>query len=99
RILRDVASRGIPVLVVSSDGIELEGLCDRVIVLSRGQAVAELAGEQVTEEEIARRIVTATTQRRRGAHDLRSRAERLRSFARGDYAPSAIVALVIVLLA
>jgi len=98
RILRDVAARGIPVLVVSSDGLELEGLCDRVIVLSRGQAVAELAGEQVTEEEIARRIVTATTHRRASA-DLRSRAERLRSFARGDYAPSAIVALVIVLLA
>jgi ribose transport system ATP-binding protein len=98
RILRDVASRGIPVLVVSSDGLELEGLCDRVIVLSRGQAVAELAGEQVTEEEIARRIVTATTHRRASA-DVRSRAERLRSFARGDYAPSAIVGLVIVLLA
>jgi ribose transport system ATP-binding protein len=98
RILRDVASRGIPVLVVSSDGLELAGLCDRVIVLSRGQAVAELAGEQVTEEEIARRIVTATTHRRASA-DLRSRAERLRSFARGDYAPSAIVGLVIVLLA
>jgi ribose/xylose/arabinose/galactoside ABC-type transport system permease subunit len=99
RILRDVAASGIPVLVVSSDGLELEGLCDRVIVLSRGQAVAELAGEQVTEEEIARRIVTATTHRRAAASDLRSRAERLRSFARGDYAPSAIVALVIVLLA
>jgi ribose transport system ATP-binding protein len=99
RILRDVAAQGIPVLVVSSDGLELEGLCDRVIVLSRGQAVAELAGEQVTEEEIARRIVTATTHRRSSGSDARSRAERLRSFARGDYAPSAIVALVIVLLA
>jgi ribose transport system ATP-binding protein len=99
RILRDVAERGIPVLVVSSDGLELEGLCDRVIVVSRGQAVAELSGEQVTEEEIARRMVTATTHRRAAADETRSRADRLRGFARGDYAPSAIVALVIVLLA
>jgi ribose transport system ATP-binding protein len=99
RILREVAERGIPVVVVSSDGLELEGLCDRVVVLSRGQVVAELSGDEVGEEEIARHIVTATTHRRSAAAVLRSRADRARGFLRGDYAPSAIVALVIVALA
>jgi len=32
RILREIAGRGVPVLIVSSDWLELEGLCDRVIV-------------------------------------------------------------------
>ena len=34
-----------PVVVASSDALELEGLCDRVIVMSRGQAVATLEGD------------------------------------------------------
>src|SRR4029077_12543074 len=37
RILREVADRGTPVVIVSSDMLELEGLCDRVMVFSRGQ--------------------------------------------------------------
>src|SRR5206468_10312592 len=42
RILREVSARGVPVVVSSSDTLELEGLCDRVIVMSRGHAVASL---------------------------------------------------------
>ena len=41
RVLREVADSGIPVLIVSSDGLELEGLCDRVVIFSRGQVVGE----------------------------------------------------------
>ena len=37
RILREVSDAGVPVVVASSDAKELEGLCDRVIVMSRGQ--------------------------------------------------------------
>ena len=36
RILREVALEGVPVVVASSDAKELEGLCDRVVVMSRG---------------------------------------------------------------
>jgi ribose transport system ATP-binding protein len=50
RILREIASDGVPVVVGSSDTKELEGLCDRVIVMSRGQAVATFEGDEVTEE-------------------------------------------------
>src|SRR5260370_10314754 len=43
-MLRDSAERGLAVALVSSDASELAGLCDRVIVASRGVIVAELAG-------------------------------------------------------
>ena len=100
RILREVAARGVPVLVVSSDSLELEGLCDRVVVFSRGQTVATLEGEQVTEEAMARAMVTATAHRKDAGASARAgeRMARLRSFAKGDYAPSVILALVIFLL-
>jgi ribose transport system ATP-binding protein len=106
RILRQVADRGIPVLVVSSDGLELEGLCDRVFVFSRGQVIAELAGDDVTEEKIGHAIVTATTHRRaqestrralgRAGERGRALRFRLRHFATGDYAPSLVLLAVIV---
>ena len=64
RILREVAARGVPVVVASSDTIELEGLCDRVIVMSRGQAVATLEGDAVTEERIVHAAISTTTHTR-----------------------------------
>ena len=63
RILREVSARGVPVVVVSSDALELEGLCDRVIVMSRGQAVATLEGDAVTEERIVHAAISATRTR------------------------------------
>ncbi|HZS92075.1 MAG TPA: sugar ABC transporter ATP-binding protein [Chloroflexota bacterium] len=64
RILREAANSGIPVLVVSSDTLELEGLCDRIVVFSRGHIIGELSGADITEEKIAQSIITATTHRR-----------------------------------
>jgi ribose transport system ATP-binding protein len=61
RILRAAANRGIPILVVSSDALELEGLCDRVIVFSRGYVISQLRGADVTEEKMAQAIISATT--------------------------------------
>jgi len=101
--LREIAQQGIPVVVVSSDSLELEGLCDRIVVFSRGQIVGQLTDEQVSEEQIARSIVTANTHREEAAERRVDAAgkpswrNRLGSFARGDFAPSAILALVIVL--
>jgi ribose transport system ATP-binding protein len=104
RILREIAESGVPVLIASSDGLELEGLCDRVVVFSRGSVVGELAGERVSEEQIARTIVTATTHRRDAerapeAKPGRLRSVRVRQFLGGDYLPSLVLAAVIVLLA
>jgi ribose transport system ATP-binding protein len=102
-IMRDVAASGVPVVVVSSDAKELEGLCDRVVVFSRGHLVAELTGADVTEDRITGTVVGATTLRAGGKEGPRrprpgSPASRLRHLARGDYAPSTILAVVIALL-
>ena len=74
RILRETANTGIPVLIVSSDALELEGLCDRVLVFSRGHLISELSGGDVTEEKMAQAIITATTYRSELAASGRRRA-------------------------
>jgi ribose transport system ATP-binding protein len=58
--LRQLANKGIAVVVASSDGVELEGLCDRVIVMARGAVACELKGEQVSDAEITRANLTAS---------------------------------------
>jgi ribose transport system ATP-binding protein len=97
RILREIAARDVPVVVGSSDTKELEGLCDRVIVMSRGHAVATLEGDQVTEEKIVQAEISATTHTTQRMTDrIRRRAKILR-FVEGDYAP--VIVLGIVMLA
>jgi ribose transport system ATP-binding protein len=102
RILREVASSGTPIVIVSSDIVELEGLCDRVVVFSRGQVVGELSGAEVTEEKIGRTMVTATAHRLTKASEAASRAtvqrKRFRKFLAGDYVPSLVLATLILLL-
>lgn len=72
RILRDLAPNGTLVVIVSSDIVELEGLCDRALVFSRGQVVGELAGDEVSETGIGRMMINATTLRRTdGAEPVR----------------------------
>jgi ribose transport system ATP-binding protein len=51
-MLRDSARRGLAVALVSSDASELAGLCDRILVVSRGVIVDELPGDTATEERI-----------------------------------------------
>jgi ribose transport system ATP-binding protein len=98
RILREVAEDGTPVIVNSSDAKELEGLCDRVIVMSRGHVVKELAGEEVTEERIVSAAVSATAHSSKGEGAKVVRSSRLKRFLQGDYSPVLILALVIVVL-
>lgn len=52
RFLRAIADAGSAVVVVSSDASELAGLCDRILVMSRGRITSELAGIGATEESI-----------------------------------------------
>lgn len=102
QILRDVSQSGIPVIIASSDAKELEGLCDTVYVLSRGHVVSELRGDAITEENMISAAVTSTTQvvdlrkadeeeKKRKRNSFSAKAWR---FARGDYAPSALLFLV-----
>lgn len=52
RMLRESAKRGKAVVMVSSDASELAGLCDRIVVLSRGEVTAELDGPGASEEKV-----------------------------------------------
>jgi ribose transport system ATP-binding protein len=98
RILREVADRGVPVVIASSDAIELQGLCDRVIVMSRGQAVATLEGGAVNEERIVHAAISATMHSAQQATRPQSGLSRLARFIEGDYAPVAVLALVMLAL-
>ena len=106
RILRQVADAGAGVVIVSSDTRELEGLCDRVVVFSSGQVVAELRGEQVTEDAIAHAMLTSTRRRSQADRPAASRrGHRSRpgpgcaALARGDYASAGVLAVAIIALA
>ncbi len=55
--LRAKAEEGTAVLVKSSDPIELSGLCDRVVVMSRGRIVDEIPKSELGERRIISAIV------------------------------------------
>ena len=73
RILREVSNSGTPVVVNSSDAAELEGLCDQVIVMSRGRVVETLSGQDVVEARIVAAAVSAVTHRDAGESALADR--------------------------
>ena len=52
RLLGEAASRGVGVLLASSEPAELIGVCDRVVVLRNGRAVRELDTATTTEAEL-----------------------------------------------
>jgi ribose transport system ATP-binding protein/rhamnose transport system ATP-binding protein len=52
RLIRDLAARGMAVLVVSSEPDELPDLCDRVLVMAEGRIVRELTGANITRNAI-----------------------------------------------
>ena len=83
--MRDIAKGGAGVVVLSSDAVELSGLCDRVLVFSRGKIVRSLTGDELTEENITGAAIGAETQR--DENKVKPRSARLRRFLSGDFAP------------
>jgi ribose transport system ATP-binding protein len=57
RLITDLASRGLGVLVVSSELEELVGICTRILVMRKGEIVAEVPGATATEQELLRHAV------------------------------------------
>jgi ribose transport system ATP-binding protein len=55
--LRSRTDAGAALLVKSSDPLELAGLCDRVLVMSRGQIIEEIPAEELDERRIVEAIV------------------------------------------
>ncbi len=99
-ILRDVSDQGTAVIVNSSDAAELEGLCDKVLVMSRGRAVATLTGADVTEEDIVHAAVSAGTHGGEGVFGAAANTDMggVRHFLQTDNAPALVIAIMTVLL-
>lgn len=101
RILRQISNSGTPVIVNSSDAAELEGLCDRVIVLSKGKVVATLTGEEVVEARIVAAAVEADHHHDadHGGTGTVAKTSALKHFLQSDNAPAVPLAIVMVVLA
>jgi ribose transport system ATP-binding protein len=89
--LRTSADQGLAVVVCSSDGIELEGLCDRVLIFARGQIVRELTGDEVTDAAITETNLTATVSRSQKSAKVQV-DDRWRRVLASDHFPVVILA-------
>jgi ABC-type sugar transport system ATPase subunit len=52
RIIRQLADDGFAILMISSELLEIVGMCDRALVMCEGVITGELAGSAITEEAI-----------------------------------------------
>src|SRR3954471_1690371 len=68
--LREKAREGVATIVKSSDPLELAGLCDRVVVMSRGRIVEEIPGEELGERRIVEAIVGSRAEAREQTGDM-----------------------------
>ncbi|SAL29468.1 L-arabinose transporter ATP-binding protein [Caballeronia udeis] len=91
KVLRQAAATGTAVIVVSSDAMEVAGLCDRVLIFSRGHIVKELRDAAVSESNITSAVLTATTERERGSASISG----FWKWAAGDWAPLVMLALAV----
>jgi ribose transport system ATP-binding protein len=97
QILRRAAREGAAIVVLSSSSAELEQLCDRVLVFSRGQVVAELTGDSLTEHAITQTALTASKSRASVVVQADS-SSWWRTLARSDLSPSAVLLVAILAL-
>jgi len=95
--LRRVADDGAAILVVSSDAAEIAGISDRVVVFSRGQIVDQLQGDDVTENNIIKSMMTTGSVRER-AVDHEKPSDRVMRWLAGQWAPLVMVATVIAVM-
>lgn len=57
-IIRDLAGRGLGVLVISDDLPEILGACHRILVMREGRITDDLAGGSVSENDLAHRLAS-----------------------------------------
>jgi ribose transport system ATP-binding protein len=62
--ITDAASRGLGVVIASSDAEELVHLCHRVLIMRSGAVAAELTGPTLTEERLVAETLGATSHRK-----------------------------------
>jgi ribose transport system ATP-binding protein len=95
--LRAAADRRLAVLVSSSDGIELEGLCDRVLIFARGRVVRALEGADVTDASITEANLTATVSRTADERTAR-RGRGWRRLLASDHFPAIVLAVLTLII-
>ncbi len=61
RILRDLATKGVAIVIISSDLPEVLSLADRVLVMREGHFVGEFHGDEATEETVMQLAVGAAS--------------------------------------
>ncbi|HVV93204.1 MAG TPA: ATP-binding cassette domain-containing protein [Hyphomicrobiales bacterium] len=96
--LRAFAERGLAVVVSSSDGIELEGLCDRVLIFARGRVVQELDGAAVSDAAITEANLTATVSRTAADGGPARRGGGWHALLSGDHFPAIVLAVLTALI-
>ncbi|MBI3429778.1 MAG: ATP-binding cassette domain-containing protein [Actinobacteria bacterium] len=101
KILRNVADSGVPVIVNSSDTKELEGLCDRVYVMSRGHIVESLDGDNVTEKNMVAAAIRSTALKRQEIDKAVATSQKrtFRKILQSDFVPPVVLTGMISLLA
>ena len=60
RAIRAMVDGGAGCIVNSSDAMELAGICDRVLVFSRGRVIRELQRPEISEESIVSAFLRST---------------------------------------
>jgi ribose transport system ATP-binding protein len=51
-IMNECAKNGVAVIMISSEMPEIIGMCDRVIIMSKGRVVGELQRNELTEDNM-----------------------------------------------
>lgn len=97
RLLALAAEDGAHLLVVSSDAVELAGLCDRVLVISRGVVVEELSGPALSEDAVVGAAVRAHVGRSAAPERPSAASAALRFLQTSDFAP--VLLLLVSILA
>ena len=58
-LINDLSHKGVAIIVISSETSELMGICDRILVMRKGQIQGELAKKEYSEEAILRLSIGA----------------------------------------
>jgi len=97
QLLRGAAATARAVIVASSDTLELQGLCDKILVFERGHVVKVLTGDDITEAKIMAAALTSEVHQLAQTGPARS-SGRMGQALRGDYAPGGILAVLVLAL-
>jgi len=59
KLLNELANQGVGIILISSETSELTGICDRILVMRKGQICGELEKKDFSEEDILRLSIGA----------------------------------------